>query len=413
MHSIKEANVKKIAGLNSHKRFSNSQLRTLSKQLRVKGKRVLVRVDFNVPLKKGKVVSDKRIREALPTITYLLKKKAKVILISHLGRPEGVTVDALRMKPVAERLSKLLKKKVIALPDSIGKTVREHVAAMKPGEIVLLENVRFYAEEEQNNAEFAGYLAELGDLYVNDAFGTCHRAHASVDAITRLLPSYSGFLLQKEISMLTPLLSKPKRPFVVLLGGAKIRDKLPVIEKLLKRADAILIGGAMMFTFLAAQGKEIGESLCEPEYFEIARKLLHSKKIILPLDVSTNKGIVSCDKMKKGMKGLDIGPETEEAYVAIVKEAKTVFWNGPMGLIEQKSFAHGTIAIAKALAKAKAITLIGGGDTLEIIEKLKLEKKYTHLSTGGGATLEFLSGKNLPGLAALDKKHPVRLQKKR
>ncbi|MBS3125006.1 phosphoglycerate kinase, partial [Candidatus Woesearchaeota archaeon] len=264
-----------------------------------------------------------------------------------------------------------------------------------PGEIVLLENVRFYAEEEQNNAEFAGYLAELGDLYVNDAFGTCHRAHASVDAITRLLPSYSGFLLQKEISMLTPLLSKPKRPFVVLLGGAKIRDKLPVIEKLLKRADAILIGGAMMFTFLAA------------------RKLLHSKKIILPLDVSTNKGIVSCDKMKKGMKGLDIGPETEEAYVAIVKEAKTVFWNGPMGLIEQKSFAHGTIAIAKALAKAKAITLIGGGDTLEIIEKLKLEKKYTHLSTGGGATLEFLSGKNLPGLAALDKKHPVRLQKKR
>src|SRR3989344_7559926 len=383
------------------------------KEANVKGKRILVRVDFNVPLKKGKVVSDKRIREALPTIKFLLAKKAKVILISHLGRPDGQHIDTLSLAPVAKALQRLLKKEMQFLPDTIGMQIKDAINQLKPGEIALLENVRFYAEEEQNNPEFAGYLAELGELYVNDAFATCHRSNSSVDAITKLLPSYAGFLLEKELKKLTPLLKNPKRPFVLLLGGAKVKDKLPLIEKMIKTVDAILIGGAMMFTFLAAQGKEIGESLCEPEFFETARKLLHSKKIILPLDVSTNKGIVSCDKMKKGMKGLDIGPETEEAYVAIVKEAKTVFWNGPMGLIEQKSFAHGTIAIAKALAKAKAITLIGGGDTLEIIEKLKLEKKYTHLSTGGGATLEFLSGKNLPGLAALDKKHPVRLQKKR
>lgn len=373
------------------------------KEVNVKGKRVLVRVDFNVPLKKGKVVSDKRIRESLPTIKFLLAKKAKVILISHLGRPDGITVDALRMKPVADRLSRLLKKKVISLQASIGMAVREHVAAMKPGEIVLLENVRFYAEEEQNNPEFAGYLAELGDLYVNDAFGTCHRAHASVDAITQLLPSYAGFLLEKEVKMLTRLIAKPKRPFVAILGGAKVRDKLPLIEKLIKQVDAILLGGGMMFTFLAAQGKEIGESICEPEQFETARKLLRTKKILLPLDVATNKGIIPCDNMKKGMKGLDIGRETEEAYSAIIKEAKTIFWNGSLGLIEQKPYAHGTIAIAKALAKTKASTIVGGGDTLELIEKLKLEKKYTHLSTGGGATLEFLSGKKLPGLVALDK----------
>ncbi|HLC32653.1 MAG TPA: phosphoglycerate kinase, partial [Candidatus Nanoarchaeia archaeon] len=236
------------------------------KEANVKGKRILVRVDFNVPLKKGKVVSDKRIREALPTIKFLLAKKAKVILISHLGRPDGQHIDTLSLAPVAKALQRLLKKEMQFLPDTIGMQIKDAINQLKPGEIALLENVRFYAEEEQNNPEFAGYLAELGELYVNDAFATCHRSNSSVDAITKLLPSYAGFLLEKELKKLTPLLKNPKRPFVLLLGGAKVKDKLPLIEKMIKTVDAILIGGAMMFTFLAAQGKEIGESLCEPEF---------------------------------------------------------------------------------------------------------------------------------------------------
>lgn len=375
------------------------------KEAKVRFKRVLVRTDFNVPITNGKILNDTRIREALPTIKYLMKNKAKTILISHLGRPQG-TDDKLRMKPVGERLSRLLKKKVLIAEDCIGNSVKETISKMKPGEVILLENVRFYAEEEQNSQDFAHYLAELGDIYVNDAFSVSHRAHASVEAITHLLPSYAGLALEKEVKELSAL-QKPKKPYVVILGGAKVKDKLPLLTKFAKQADAILIGGAMMFTFLKAQGKEIGKSLFEPEQIENAKRLMKTKKIILPLGVVTNKGTASCDKIKKEMKGLDIGKETIAVYSEIIKQAKTIFWNGPMGYIEYKKYAKGSKEIAKIIAKNKGVTIVGGGDTLSVVEGLK----FTHLSTGGGATLEFLSGQKLPGIEALNQNNPVRQKK--
>ncbi len=380
------------------------------KEAKVRFKRVLVRTDFNVPIKNGKILNDSRIKEALPTIKYLMKNKARVILISHLGRPQG-TDDKLRMKPIGEKLSRLLKKKIVMAEDCIGNSVKETISKMRPGEIMLLENVRFYAEEEQNNADFAQYLAELGDIYANDAFSVSHRAHASVEAVTHLLPSYAGLALEKEVKELSALLltgsHRPKKPYVVILGGAKVKEKLPLLMKFVKQADAILIGGAMMFTFLKAQGKEIGKSLFEPEQIENAKKLMKTKKIIIPIDVATNKGTVACDKIKKGMKGLDIGKETIEIFSYIIKQAKTIFWNGPLGYIEDKKYAKGSKEIAKAISKNKGITIAGGGDTISIVQGLK----FTHISTGGGATLEFLSGQRLPGIIALDQNNPVRQKK--
>ncbi len=374
------------------------------KEADVKGRCVLVRVGFDVPLKNGKVADDKRLRASLPTIEFLRKKNAKIILISHLGRPAGKVVEELRLAPVAKALSKLLKYPIQYEPDCIGSSVEERVRGMHDGDVLLLENLRFYPEEELNGKGFAQKLASFADIYVNDAFSVCHRAHASVHAIAEFLPAYSGLSLEKEVNMLSNLLKNPKRPFIAIMGGAKVSDKIGVIENLLKKVDSILIGGAMMFTFYKALGYEIGKSKFESDKVQLAKALLKKgkKKILLPIDVATEKGVFSASKMKKGLAGLDIGPETQAIYSEIIKESKTVFWNGPMGMFEKKPFDKGTNAIAKAIANCKGITVIGGGDSVAAIEKLKLEKKFSHVSTGGGASLEFLEGKTLPGIQALD-----------
>ncbi len=376
------------------------------KEADVAGKCVLVRVDFNVPFKDGKISDDKRIRAALPTIEFLRKKKAKVILMSHLGRPDGKVAEDLRLGPIALHLSKLLKHPVHYVFDCIGADVEDNVRGLHEGDVLLLENLRFYSEEEANDAGFAQKLAALADVYVNDAFGVSHRAHASVHAITKFLPSYAGFLLQKEVDALSGLLKSPKRPFIAIMGGAKVSDKIGVIESLLKKVDAILIGGAMMFTFYKALGYEVGKSKFEADKVALAKSLLKKgkKKIVLPVDVVVSAGgkgkVCSAHKIPKSMMGLDIGPETQAIYAEMILEAKTVFWNGPMGLFENKAFAKGTFAVAKAMSKAKAVTVVGGGDSVAAVEKLKLN--FTHVSTGGGASLELLEGKKLPGVAALD-----------
>ncbi len=372
------------------------------KEVDVYGKRVLVRVDFNVPLKDGRVVDDSRIRAALPTIEFLRKKEAKVILVSHLGRPDGKVVDELRLEPVAVRLSKLLKYPVHYEPDCIGAEIEDRVRGLHYGDVMLLENLRFYPEEEADGELFAQKLASLGDVFVNDAFGVSHRAHASVHAVTKFLPSYAGFLLLKEVEVLSALLKMPKRPFVAVLGGAKVSDKIGVIENLLRKVDTILIGGAMMFTFYKALGYEVGKSKFEADKVKLARLLLKKgkKKIALPVDVVTKSKVVHAAGMPKSMMGLDIGPETQAIYSEIIRDARTVFWNGPMGMFELRSFAKGTLAVAKAMAKCKGVTVVGGGDTVAAISGF--EKKFTHVSTGGGASLEFLEGKKLPGIVALE-----------
>lgn len=375
------------------------------KEFDVKGKCVLVRVDFNVPLKEGKVIDDSRIRAALPTIAYLRRKGAKVILMSHLGRPDGKVVEDLRMHPVAERLSKLLKFPVHCAADCIGAEVEDQIKGLHDGDVLLLENLRFYPEEEANNRMFAQKLAGFSDFYVNDAFGTCHRAHASVAAITEFLPSAAGFLLEREVKMLSSLLKAPKRPFVAVMGGVKVSDKIGVIDNLLKKVDAILIGGAMMFTFYKALGWEIGKSKFEADKVKLAKALLKKgkKKILLPTDVVVSDGnVLPANNLLNKSIGLDIGPETQQIYAEIITEAKTVFWNGPMGMFEDKKFAKGTYAIANAMAKCKGTTVVGGGDSVAAVEQLKLGSKFSHVSTGGGASLEFLEGKVLPGITALD-----------
>ncbi|MBW2996153.1 phosphoglycerate kinase [Candidatus Woesearchaeota archaeon] len=385
------------------------------KSFKVKNKRVLVRVDFNVPLdKKGKITDDKRIKAALPTIQYLIKNKAMVILISHLGRPDGEIVPELKMENVAQRLSDLLNQKVYYIDDCIGHDVEDFIDEMIPGEVVLLENVRFYEEEKANDPSFSLGLAELADLYVNDAFGTCHRAHASVEGITNYLPSAAGFLLKKEIDTMTKILRSPKHPFIAIMGGVKVSDKIEVINSLLKKVDALLIGGAMMFTFYKAMGIETSKSIVEKDKLKLAADLLKKqgprKKIILPTDTlaaskfdrKARTKIVDINSIPKNMLGVDIGPETIAVYKEVIAEAKTIIWNGPLGVSEIPKFAKGTNEIAKALASSKATTLIGGGDSAAAIEKLKLEKKFTHVSTGGGASLEFLEGKPLPAITALE-----------
>ncbi|MGQ9488501.1 MAG: phosphoglycerate kinase [Armatimonadota bacterium] len=390
--------------------------------IEVKGKRVLVRVDFNVPQDEtGRITDDRRIRAALPTIQYLTNHGAKTILVSHLGRPKGKPEDRERftLKPVAERLSELLGKPVPLAPDCVGQEVQKMVQAMGEGDILLLENVRFHPEEEKNDPEFAKQLAELAEEYVNDAFGTAHRAHASTEGVTKYLPGVAGYLMQKEIEYLGGALTNPKRPFIAVLGGAKVKDKIPVIENLVSKVDRLIIGGGMAYTFLKAQGKEIGRSLLDAESIDFCREMLAKAgdKILLPVDVVVADGnpfekgadavqtqVVSVDAIPPDWQGVDIGPETQKRFAEAVKGAEMVVWNGPMGIFEFDRFAVGTRAMAQALADSGAVTIVGGGDSAAAVEQLGFAEKMTHISTGGGASLEFLEGKVLPGVAALQDK---------
>ena len=384
------------------------------KDIDVDGKRVLVRVDFNVPLDNDRVTDDRRIRAAVPTINYLLEHEAGVILMSHLGRPKGVYDPKLSLGPVAARLSELLNKPVKKLDDCVGKDVLETVEAMKPGDVILLENTRFHPEEKKNEAVFAAQLAALGQVYVDDAFGSAHRAHASTVGVTdSLRPAVAGFLLEKELEYLGGALADPTHPFLAIIGGAKISDKIGVIENLLTKVDSLLIGGGMANTFFVAQGKDVGSSLVEAEAVSTARQLLdkHADRIILPVDctVASEFGaeaearVTSVDDVPAGWMILDIGPATIAHFANRLAPAKTVVWNGPMGVFEFPRFAEGTYAVARALAGLdEATTIIGGGDSAAAVEKSGLADKMSHISTGGGASLEFLEGKRLPGVAALD-----------
>ena len=385
----------------------------------VTGKRVLVRVDFNVPITEdGKVGDDKRITAALPTIQYLLDHKAKVILCSHLGRPKGKFDPQFSLAPVGERLSELLPDVRIWMADDvIGESAKTAVADMKEGEIVLLEYVRFHAEEEANDPAFAKELASLAELYVSDAFGTVHRAHASTAGVAAYLPAVAGFLIGKELGFLGKALEDPERPFVAILGGAKVADKIGVITNLLEKCDSLIIGGGMAYTFFKAKGYEIGKSLLDAESLDLAKELMAKAekkgvKLLLPVDtvVATEYNadaehkIVDIDKIPADWMGLDIGPKSVALFSKVILEAKTVIWNGPMGVFEMPAFAEGTKGVAAACAECKGTTIIGGGDSASAVKKLGYASKMTHISTGGGATLEYLEGKVLPGVAALNDK---------
>ncbi|MGI6587250.1 MAG: phosphoglycerate kinase [Peptococcia bacterium] len=380
----------------------------------VAGKKVLVRVDFNVPLQDGKILNDTRMLKAIPTIKYLREQEAKVILMTHLGRPKGKVVPALSVRPLATRLSSLLEEKVLFAADCGGPESRKITAELEAGQVVLLENLRFYPEEEQNDPAFAKSLAALGEVYVNDAFGTAHRAHASTEGVTQYLPAVAGFLMEREIYVLSQVLEKPCPPFVVILGGAKVSDKIFVIENLLKRADCLLIGGAMANNFLKAQGYEVGASKLETEKLALASKLLQQAeamgvKVVLPQDVVVAKEfsaeaeakVVPVEAIPEGMMILDIGPETLDTYSRLIKQAGMIVWNGPLGVYEFPKFAEGTNKIVEAVASASGKAVIGGGDVVAAVEKTGLTAKIYHISTGGGASLAFLGGKVLPGVAAL------------
>lgn len=387
----------------------------------VSGKRVLVRVDFNVPLDaEQRITDDTRIRAALPTIQYLLQHGAAVILMSHLGRPDGQVVEKLRMTPVARRLSELLGREVATVPDCVGPEVEGVATLLQPGQVLLLENLRFHKAEEKNQPEFAQQLASLGELYVNDAFGTAHRAHASTEGVAHYLPSAAGFLMEKEINFLGSALEDPKRPFAAIVGGAKVSDKIAVLERLIGMVDLLLIGGGMANTFLKAEGFEIGDSLFEESKLEIARDLLTKARqrgiqFLLPTDVviadrfaaDAEHTVVASSAVPRGWRILDIGPATIEAFRQTLSKARTIIWNGPMGVAEMPAFAHGTEAMVDVLAERTAvgaITIIGGGDSAVTVERAGAADKMTHVSTGGGASLEFLEGRALPGVAALEDK---------
>lgn len=382
--------------------------------LDVKGKKVLVRVDFNVPIDNGKVGDDTRIQAALPTIKYLLENGAAVILCSHLGRPKAEFDPKLSLKPVAEYLDTLLDAPVKFAEDCIGKAAEKAADSLEPGQVLVLENTRFHAGEKKNDPEMAKALASLADLFVNDAFGSAHRAHASTAGVADYLPAAAGFLLEKEIKYLGNAIADPERPFVAILGGAKISDKIGVIDNLIKKADRILIGGGMANTFYKAQGYEMADSLVEEEVLDTAKNLLDMAdgKIVLPVDVviadafaaDAHEKIMDVGDVPAGWRILDIGPRTVEAFSDIIKRAGTVVWNGPMGVFEFEKFAKGTFEVAKAIAESDAIGIVGGGDSASAIKKSGLEDKITHISTGGGASLEMLEGKILPGLAVLDDK---------
>jgi phosphoglycerate kinase len=384
----------------------------------VKDKKVLVRLDFNVPINEdGVITDDRRIREALPTINYLREKGAKVILMSHLGRPKGKFNPKYSLKPVAERLSSLINYPVQLADDVIGENVAKMAAALKGSDVMLLENVRFYDEEEKNDPEFSKKIASLGDLYVNDAFGTAHRAHASTAGIAAYLPSAIGFLIKKEIDIMGKALTIPERPFVAILGGAKVSDKIGVIDNLLDKVDTLLIGGGMAFTFYKAMGYEVGKSILEADKVEMAAEILKKAKgkgveLLLPVDIvvaaefknDSPKRTVAANQMPADELGLDIGEESRKQFAKIIVNAKTVVWNGPMGVFEMANFAEGTFALAEAMSKCKGTTIVGGGDSAAAVEQLGFADKITHISTGGGASLEFLEGKVLPGIDVIDNK---------
>ncbi|MBQ6892796.1 MAG: phosphoglycerate kinase [Clostridia bacterium] len=387
----------------------------------VAGKKVLVRCDFNVPLKEGKITSDKRIVEALPTIKYLLGQGAKVILCSHMGKPKGEVNPKYSLAPVAARLTELLGQTVELAKDIVGEDAKAKAAALKEGQAMLLENVRFDAREEKNDPEFAKELASMAEVYVNDAFGTAHRAHATTAGVADYLPAVCGYLIQKEIGIMGKALANPERPFVAILGGAKVKDKLNVINNLLTKVDTLIIGGGMAYTFLAAKGYGVGKSLLDEEKIDYCKDMMKKAeekgvKLLLPIDTTVAAGfpdpidapvdveVVASDAIPADKEGLDIGPKTMELYAEAAKSAKTVVWNGPMGVFENPTLAKGTISVAKALAESDATTIVGGGDSAAACEQLGFVDRITHISTGGGASLEFLEGLVLPGIACLQDK---------
>lgn len=395
------------------------QMKKTVKDIDVSGKRVLVRCDFNVPMKDGRITDDIRITSALPTVEYLMDNDARVILMSHMGRPKGEAKPEFSLKPVADRLSQLLGKDVIfAASDAVvDENVKRTADALLPGQVMLLENVRYRAEETKNQEPFTGQLASLGEIFVNDAFGTAHRAHCSTAGLAGYMPSVSGFLIEKEVKFLGDALENPQRPFVAIMGGAKVGDKIPVIENLIKKVDSLIIGGGMSYTFFKAMGYEIGTSILDEESIGLAKELMEKAEdagveLLLPVDTvcsktfdnESEKGVFDRDKIPADMMGMDIGPKTVELYREAIAKAKTVVWNGPAGVFEMPNFAEGTRAIAEALAASEAVTIIGGGDSAAAVEQFGYADKMTHISTGGGASLEFLEGKELPGIACLEEK---------
>jgi phosphoglycerate kinase len=394
----------------------------------VAGKRVFVRVDFNVPLEDGKVTDDSRIRASIPTIHYLLTHGARVILASHLGRPDGKVQDGLRLRPVAERLTQILGRNVPVTGDALGIGTVDAVKRLRNGEILLLENLRFHAAEEKNDPAFAQQLADYADIYVNDAFGTAHRAHASTVGVAKLLPAYAGFLMERELAMLSKLMENPARPFAAIVGGAKVSGKLKVLDNLVEKVDVLVLGGGMANTFLLAQGKAVGKSLAEHDMVEEARRVLAAAeksnvKVILPVDVVVAKEVtrgteyktIPAEKIPASWHIVDVGKATLELMESALETAQTVFWNGPLGVFEIPSFAHGTRAIARFLATRAdvgATVVVGGGDSVAAIQQQGLAERFTHISTGGGASLEFLEGRELPGVSVLQDRAPVKAGKK-
>ncbi|KAF0818870.1 Phosphoglycerate kinase [Bacillus sp. ZZV12-4809] len=388
------------------------------KDVELKGKRVFCRVDFNVPMKEGQVTDETRIKAALPTIEYLMNQGAKVILASHLGRPKGSVVEELRLTPVAKRLSELLGKEVKKADEAYGDSVKAMVDKLSEGDVLLLENVRFYAGEEKNDPELAKAFAELADVYVNDAFGAAHRAHASTEGIAHHLPAVSGLLMEKELDVLGKALSNPERPFTAIIGGAKVKDKIGVIENLLEKVDNLIIGGGLAYTFVKANGHEVGKSLLEEDKIDLAKSFMEKAKekgvnFYMPVDVvvaddfseEANIKTVAIEEIPSDWEALDIGPKTRDIYSDVIQNSKLVIWNGPMGVFELNKFAGGTRAVAEALAEANdTYSVIGGGDSAAAVEKFHLADRMSHISTGGGASLEFMEGKALPGVVALNDK---------
>ncbi len=387
------------------------------KDIDVKGKRVFVRVDFNVPMADGAITDETRIRAAIPTIEYLVEQGAKVILASHLGRPKGEVKEDMRLTAVGVRLAELMGKPVTKLDESIGQVVEEAVASMHDGDLLLLENVRFHAGEEKNDSTLAQQFAQLADIYVNDAFGAAHRAHASTEGIAKHIPAVSGFLMQKELDVLGKALSNPEHPFTAIIGGAKVKDKIGVIESLLEKVDHLIIGGGLSFTFIKAQGYDIGKSLLEEDKIELAKSFIEKAKakgvqLHMPVDaVVANEfsqdaeiQIVDVDAIPADWMGLDIGPKTAANYAEVIKNSKLIIWNGPMGVFEMDKFANGTKTVADAMATTAGYTVIGGGDSAAAVEKFEVADKMDHISTGGGASLELMEGKELPGIVALNDK---------
>ncbi|SFI62413.1 phosphoglycerate kinase [Thermoflavimicrobium dichotomicum] len=388
------------------------------RDVELRGKRVFCRVDFNVPMENGEITDDTRIRAALPTIQYLVENGAKVILASHLGRPKGKVVEEMRLTPVAARLAEYLGQPVAKVDEVIGPEVEHRVAELKEGEVLLLENVRFHPGEEENDPELAKAFAKLADLYVNDAFGTAHRAHASTAGIAEYIPAVAGFLMQKELDTLGQAMTNPERPFTAIIGGAKVKDKIGVIQNLLDKVDHLIIGGGLSFTFIRAKGYEIGKSLFEADKEELAKSFIRQAeekgvRLYLPVDVVVANEFdpnpaqvktVAVDQIPEDMMGLDIGPKTRELFADVIRQSRLVVWNGPMGVFEMDQFAHGTNAIAQAMAESDAVTIVGGGDSAAAIEKAGLADQVDHVSTGGGASLELMEGKELPGVAVLNDK---------